>query len=153
VKVSAAVILIQNAVFALINRNRHGRHDFLFPVRMIVAGKTSTKTATHETEAEPGLAVKIKPRIAGIWYPRSPQYNYLAAPTSVLLGSGSGPVMVNTSNLANAGSPIWMDVTHSFDQLVALKLTMEFAKRSIRNTRPEKPWIVTDRQPDAVIKA
>jgi 8-oxo-dGTP diphosphatase len=149
VKARAAVILIQKDKIALIERNRSGKHYFVFPGGKIEAGETPAVTAERESKEELGLDVRIGQMVAEVWYLGSPQYYYLANRIDGQFGRGTGPEMSSLPN-SKKGSylPIWLPVDELLDQLVLPELVAEYVWKSHHSNWPEHPMVVTDCPPD-----
>jgi 8-oxo-dGTP diphosphatase len=150
VKVRAAVILIQNDNIALIERNRSGRHYYVFPGGKIEVGESPAIAAKREAKEEIGQDVKIGPLVAEVWCQGSPQYYYLADALNGQFGHGSGAEMSSLPD-SKKGTylPVWMLLDELPSQPVLPKLMAEFIWKSHHSGWPEHPLIVTDRPPDA----
>lgn len=151
-KARAAVILIQNDKIALIERNRSGRHYFVFPGGKIESGESPAIAAGRESKEELGLDVKIGPMVAEVWYQGSPQYYFLADRIDGQFGHSTGAEMSSLPG-SKKGTylPVWMRVDELPDQLVLPKLMAEFVWKSHHTSWPEHPLVVTEPPPDELV--
>src|SRR4030067_2028212 len=153
-KARAAVILIQHDTIALSERNRDGRHYFVFPGGKVEVGETPVKAAARESWEELGLEVNIGPMVAEIWYLGAPQFYFLAEPMGGQFGHGSGSELSSTAG-SKKGTylPIWMGVNQLLTLTVLQKLMADLVWKSHLEGWPEKPLIVTDNSPDKAVMA
>lgn len=148
-KARAAVILIQDDRIVLIERNRSGKHYFVFPGGKIEAGESPVFTAKRESKEELGLDVKIGPMVAEIWYLGSPQYYYLADRVAGQFGHSTGAEMSSLpDSKKGAYLPVWLPMGEILSRQVLPKLMAEYVWKSHRTGWPEHPLIVTDPPPD-----
>jgi len=149
VKARAAVILIQNDKIALIERNRSGKHYYVFPGGKIEAGESPAFAAERESKEELGLDVRIGPMVAEVWYLGSPQYYYLADRIDGQFGHGTGPEMSSLPD-SKKGSylTVWLPVDEVLSRQVLPKLMAEFVWKSHHTSWPDHTLVVTEHPPD-----
>ncbi len=147
-KARAAVILIRNDRIALIERDRLGKHYFVFPGGKIEAGESPAFAAQREAKEELGLDIRIGSMVAEVWYLGSPQYYYLADRIDGQFGHGTGAEMSSLPD-SKKGTylPIWLPVDELLSQQVLPKFMAEFVWKSHHTSWPERPLVVTERPP------
>jgi 8-oxo-dGTP pyrophosphatase MutT (NUDIX family) len=116
---TARAIIIQGDKIALLERNRQGKHYFVFPGGGIDPGETPEEAAVREALEETGLEIGLDRLVAEVQYHGSPQYYFLSHPTGGELGTGTGPEMTGPPSVLNGTyTPRWV----ALEEIPALPL-------------------------------
>lgn len=106
---TARAIIIQGDKIALLERNRQGKHYFVFPGGGIDPGETPEEAAVREAFEETGLEIGLDRLVAEVQFQGSPQYFFLSHPLGGEFGTGAGPEMTGPPSILNGTyTPRWV---------------------------------------------
>jgi 8-oxo-dGTP pyrophosphatase MutT (NUDIX family) len=108
-RLTARTIIIQGDKIALLERNRQGKHYFVFPGGGIDPDETPEEAAVREALEETGLEIGLDRLVAEVQFQGSPQYFFLSHPLGGELGTGAGPEMTGPPSVLNGTyAPRWV---------------------------------------------
>ena len=109
----AGVVLIEDGKVALIERNRAGKHYYVFPGGGVDKGETPEQAAAREMEEETGLRVSVGRKLAEIHFDLSEQVYYLVHRLDGEFGTGTGEEFTDSDPddpTEGIYVPVWMSL-------------------------------------------